>query len=238
MRAVPRRLLAAAGALAAAGLLLPAAADWLVTRDGSRIETEGPWRVESRLVVFRQANGTLGSLRLSDVDLDASRRLTEEMAERAAAPPAEPEAPQRSVVARITERDLPPVEAGRDGAEEASAPAEGRVQEPSALDVTSFQEISGPTGDGVAFRGTVRNGSEHMAVGIAVTAVLFDESGAEVRRTDARLTSTALATGQSAGFRADFPGVYHYVRVEFEVAGNLLQTAPREDDEGAPEAAS
>ena len=234
MRAVPRRLLAAAGILAAAGLLVPAAADWLVTRDGSRIETEGPWRVESRLVVFKQANGTLGSLRLSEVDLDASRRLTEEMAKQAAAPAAEPEAPRRPVVARLTERDLPPVEGGQGGAEEAPPSEEGRVQEPSALDVTSFQEISGPASDGLAFRGTVRNGSENTAVGIAVSAVVYDETGAEVRRTDARLTSTALAAGQSAGFRADFPGVYHYVRVEFEVTGNLLETAPRDEGEGAP----
>ncbi len=50
-----------------------AAADWLVASDGSRIETTGPFKVEGKLVIFTLPNGTLGSLPLSEVDLEASR---------------------------------------------------------------------------------------------------------------------------------------------------------------------
>ena len=57
-----------------------AAADWLVASDGSRIETKGPFKVEGKLVIFTLPNGTLGSLPLSEVDLEASRSLTAQAA--------------------------------------------------------------------------------------------------------------------------------------------------------------
>src|SRR6476661_7310749 len=62
----------------------PAAADWLVTREGGRIETRGAWKVKNQLVVFTLPNGTLSSLRLSEIDLAASEKATE----KAKAPPA------------------------------------------------------------------------------------------------------------------------------------------------------
>ena len=49
-------------ALLAAGLFAaPAAADWLVTRDGGRVETKGPWKVKGKLVVFTRAAETAAS---------------------------------------------------------------------------------------------------------------------------------------------------------------------------------
>ncbi|MEM7481955.1 MAG: glutaredoxin domain-containing protein [Acidobacteriota bacterium] len=52
-------------------------ADWLVMKDGSRLETQGPWKEKGRLVVFTNAQGALSSMRLSEIDLDASRQATE-----------------------------------------------------------------------------------------------------------------------------------------------------------------
>ncbi|HEX2162430.1 MAG TPA: hypothetical protein VHM02_00635, partial [Thermoanaerobaculia bacterium] len=84
-----------AAALAAAAVLsltaLPAAADWLVMRDGTRVETRGAWQQKGRLVVFTSTEGRLSSLRTDAVDLAASRRATEQAAA-AAARPAEPAA--------------------------------------------------------------------------------------------------------------------------------------------------
>ena len=51
----------------------PATADWLVTSTGELIETDGPWQVKGRTIVFTDAGGTLSSLRLDAVDLEASR---------------------------------------------------------------------------------------------------------------------------------------------------------------------
>ncbi|MCP3964660.1 MAG: hypothetical protein GY719_43085 [bacterium] len=54
-----------------------ARADWLVTRAGERVETVGGWELRGRMVVFERPGGTLASLRLSEVDLDASEAATE-----------------------------------------------------------------------------------------------------------------------------------------------------------------
>lgn len=67
-------------------LSLPTRADVLVLTDGSRIQTRGPWQVESRRILYSDPGGTLTALRLSNVDLEASRRATE--AEKRPATPA------------------------------------------------------------------------------------------------------------------------------------------------------
>jgi hypothetical protein len=67
---IARASVLAVVALAAAAA--PAAADWLVLADGGRVETAGPWEVRGGLVVFTLANGTLSSVRASEVDLPAS----------------------------------------------------------------------------------------------------------------------------------------------------------------------
>ena len=78
-------------------------ADWLVTRNGERIETRGGWDVQGRMVVFTSASGTLSSIRLSEVDLDASAEATERaMATSAMEPEARP-APKRPVRVITTE---------------------------------------------------------------------------------------------------------------------------------------
>ncbi|KAB2962235.1 MAG: hypothetical protein F9K16_09660, partial [Thermoanaerobaculia bacterium] len=73
MRGLRSSLLAAAALVAAAG---PAAADWLVMKDGSRLETRGAWKVDGRRVVFNLPNGTLSAIRADEIDLDASAAAT------------------------------------------------------------------------------------------------------------------------------------------------------------------
>lgn len=218
----------------------PAAADWLVTRDGARVETSGEWREEGRLIVFERKDGTLASIRRSEVDLPASERLTREMAERARAPqgePAEPEAREAKI--RLTEKELPP--AGRlprdeaDGADD-SATAEDAAAEP--LRIASWQEVEGAAEAGTAFTGVVRNVSLSMAIGVRVEAKLFDEAGTEIAAGSAELETTALEPGASSRFRASFPDVYHYVRVELRATGTMIESRPEDEapDDEAPEA--
>ena len=84
-------VLAAAAALA---LVAGAArADWIVTTDGARLETKGPWKVDGRRIVFTLPNGTLSAMRADEVDLDQSALVTQQEAEaarRAAEPKVEP----------------------------------------------------------------------------------------------------------------------------------------------------
>jgi hypothetical protein len=104
------------GGLLAAAVPGPLSADVLVTRDGQRIETRGPWEVKGRMVVFTLPNGTLSSIRADEVDLAASREATAE----ALAPVEEPEPAEekpREPVLRLTTRDVGYGDAGAQGPE-------------------------------------------------------------------------------------------------------------------------
>ena len=56
---------------------LPAHADWLTTRDGQRIDTQGPWRLKGKAVQFVHTDGRVDQLPLSYIDLEASQRSAE-----------------------------------------------------------------------------------------------------------------------------------------------------------------
>lgn len=98
------------------------AADWLVTREGQSIETQGPWKTKGRMVVFTNTAGLLLSMRLSEVDLEASETLTRHRRQQAeaATEPSAPEAAEdtREPVLVLTNES---VGAGQDGAEGAEA---------------------------------------------------------------------------------------------------------------------
>jgi len=99
-------LLALALSAAAA---LPAHADWLVTHEGGQVETKGPWQTKGKLVVFTRADdGALASLRASEVDLDASAKLTAAAKVKAEAPPP-PAAPPTAASRRARRRPPTPV---------------------------------------------------------------------------------------------------------------------------------
>jgi hypothetical protein len=67
MRPIPGILLSLGLALAAA-----AGAERLPLKGGRWLETDGPWRVDGRRVVFRTPDGGLRSLPVSEVDLHAA----------------------------------------------------------------------------------------------------------------------------------------------------------------------
>ncbi|MDA8019077.1 MAG: YggN family protein [Thermoanaerobaculia bacterium] len=87
-------------ALAAA----PCTADILVTKDGRQIETKGFWEVKGRQVIFTAKSGVLSSVRLSEIDLEASELATNP-------PPPPPaaleEAPEKPSLGSLAGRDRP-----------------------------------------------------------------------------------------------------------------------------------
>ncbi|HEX5758526.1 MAG TPA: FxLYD domain-containing protein [Thermoanaerobaculia bacterium] len=218
-------LLAAAAALAAA----PAArADWLVTRDGARVETAGPWQVKGKLVVFETAAGDLASLRLAEVDLEESRAATAEAAADAAAARHEaekPAAPRRSVRV-LTDKDFAKAQPaapapGADGAQ-AAAPRDAAA----ALQVTAWERVPDDYDRHVVITGSVRNTGAAAAADVGVVVRLFDEQGGLIASVAAELAKTVLPSGESAGFRADFPGVFAFAALKFETGAMRLETAP------------
>lgn len=69
-----KTLLAASAVLLTLGPI--AWADVLVTLEGEAIETTGPWKVKGRQIVFTSLTGVLSSMRLSEIDLEASNQAT------------------------------------------------------------------------------------------------------------------------------------------------------------------
>ena len=117
-------------ALAMVGTLsvLPAGADWLVTLDGDRIQTEGPWSIQGKLVIFTLPGGGLSSLRLADIDVDASDQLTAASKESQRRP--RPKQPTREATFVLTDNDVGHVDARLRGSMEdrQEAGAEARAE--------------------------------------------------------------------------------------------------------------
>ncbi|MCZ7652047.1 MAG: glutaredoxin family protein [Thermoanaerobaculia bacterium] len=95
-----KRAVLATCLLAAVCAPAPGGADWLVLRDGTRLETRGVPKVEGRRVTFTDARGVWVALAASEVDLAATEAANR--VEEAAAPKPSPRAP----VLRLTDDDV------------------------------------------------------------------------------------------------------------------------------------
>lgn len=219
-----------AAALAAA----PAAADWLVMKDGGRIETKGPWSVEGRRVLFTQPNGTLSVLRADEVDLDQSAVVTaaEVEAARKAAEPAPPVAAStRPPVLRLTEKDIPPSpEEG--GAVEGEAAAEGESQPAADLTVASWEKLQNASAEGVEIFGTIKNSGTNNITSPSVMVMIYGDDGGLMATNEGTINSGMIGPGQSANFRVAFPGVPDFASVKFDVQGRGFRANPAAGMEG------
>jgi hypothetical protein len=213
----------------------PAAADWLVTREGGRVETRGTWDVKGRLVVFQGADGALASLRVADVDLDASRRATEAAKQSAAKPAAAPgRSAERKSVRSLTDKDFRRVGAAGETApgspetpetpEKAAAKTKEEAPKPG-VSVASWDRSADPTDGHVVIAGILRNGPGASAANITLAVHLYDENGALLSSRQAELATAALPPGEQSGFRAEFPGVFTFATVKFKGDSMNLKTS-------------
>ncbi len=230
----------ALAAILAAGPALPAKADWLVTREGARVETQGTWKVKGKLVVFHTSAGKLSSLRVAEVDLDASRRTTEDAAAAQAQAAAEPDKPaeRKKPVRVITDKDFTPAapvldeqqDEQPDGEAEdgekasASGPASG-----PGLVVETWNQARHPEQDHVLINGILQNASSAMAADVKLKVRIFNEDGALIATSQAALTAGALPPGEKATFKAEFPGYFSFATIKFESESRRLATQPTAD---------
>lgn len=230
----------ALAAVLAASPALPAKADWLVTREGARVETRGAWKVKGKLVVFHTAAGELSSLRVAEVDLDASRRVTEEAvaAQAQAAAEADKPAERKKPVRVITDKDVRPAApapeeqpAGEAEGEEAAGPAAGPASGPGLV-VETWNQARHPEQDHVIINGILQNASSAMAADLKLKAMIFSEDGALIATSEAALTVGALPPGDKATFKAEFPGYFSFATIKFEAESRRLATQPAADQNG------
>lgn len=236
----PRRT---ALALLAAGLLVsaPAAADWMVTRDGGRFEIKGTWKVDGKRVVFTLPNGTLSSLRLADVDLEASRKATTAALEAAAeAERPQPPPPPRKVRV-LTDKDFARAEPPAGEANPAPAtPGEQpstATPAPEALSpvqVMDWKQQARPGSKEMEISGVVRNTGPEVATAVSLTVRLFDEQGTLLALDEASLTTRALQPGQTTSFQVVFPDVISFGSARFEIRSVPLLVRPRPAEEEVP----
>lgn len=230
-----RRSVTLIGCLLGVLAVLPASADWLVTHDGARIETKGSWKVKGNQVIFTLPNGTLSTIRKSDVDLDASAVAT---AGSQAAPKAkaEDEAPRKSVLV-LTNKDVRRAdEANAERAAAAAADGEASAPEGAApaaatrrgVELVSYTSRDSSSVDGLEVVGTIKNTGVDIAANVTVKVTVIDQDGTPLLDTSAFLRSTGLAPGKSTTFRALLPGVFSlFQEPQFEISsGNVSVGGP------------
>ncbi len=225
-------------ALTAALLILaptPTLADWLVTHDGARIEIQGSWQEKGRVIVFTARDGTLASMRTSEVDLEASRVLTEEEAAAREKPPAAVATEKKPSVLVLTDDDVNHVDptAFEAGAARDEGDAGDEGGSPPDLEVTNWRQSDLDEG-GVRIRGTLRNNGKKTAVGLTMDVNLLDVQGVVVATRPGVLTSRALQPSEMANFQVDFPDVILFNTASFSVEQVDVQIGAA-DDAQAPQ---
>jgi hypothetical protein len=220
----------------------PAPADWLVTRDGGQVETQGPWKLETKRVVFTLTDGTLSSLRLTEVDLDASRQATQaaqeaKTAEATAA--ARPPAPPRKAVLVLTDKDFvrhePPAPPGTEGG---ASPEAGAAQAANGpVQVAAWKQNRNDELNQMEFTGQVRNTGQDLATAVSLTVRLYDVRGELLAEQQAALDTRTLNAGQNTAFFANFPGIVDFASAKLEANSTPLATkapAPPASEDAQP----
>lgn len=242
-RRLPGSLPAAAAICLCVAALSPAAparADWLVTNDGGKVETRGPWKVDGKRVVFTLKDGTLSSLRLTEVDLDASRQATTAMAEEAKAAKAAAAAeaaPVKKSVRSLTDKDFvrPPAPPKDDAKEGDAKPAPDSTTAPGAVKVVDWKQSHNQDTHALEITGSVRNTGPDLAVAVSVNVRLFNPRGEQFATQSAALATRSLHPGQNTAFTAVFPDVIDFASAKIDVLSTpLLEKPPAPADAEAP----
>jgi hypothetical protein len=209
----------------------PAAADWLVTRTGERVEIQGPWQLKGKIVVFTRMDGSFASLRVSEVDLKASERATAEARAQKDAPPSDVAAPEKKKpVAVVTDETLakskkpaaaPSDEPGQPARPAAEPPASTG---PAVLGAWDRRALEGA--EGIELFGSLQNPGTTIAAGVEVTVQLYDEAGDLLESAKAILDESSIAPGGMIHFRISLPGLFSFADAKFRVKSYVLDFDP------------
>ena len=212
-----------------------AVADWLVTQEGDRVEINGPWKVEGQLVTFILPNGTLGSMRLSAVDLDASQALTEKAAAQPA--PVQPK-PRRKAEFVLTDADVGHPRSSDSGDSDSAGQSTAAEARPG-LRVAGWRENVDLSTSSVTVTGNLQNPTQNPATSIALSVMLYGEDGSLLETATADLERGFLNPGASVRFEARFTDTLSFDRVEFDIRSRgFLAKPPAEEpaeDDDLPE---
>jgi hypothetical protein len=199
--------------LFAAGAFCFAAGDVVVLQGGVRVDLQKPFTRQGNLVLLTSTDGTLLSVRASDIDWKATA------AAKAARGPAKPSSavtvpPETLAQAAKTGRDGPKArvkltdaDVSHTGDEEPDSEDKPKKEEPKSatgkLEVVDYsQEKSGPN---LVVRGSMRNSGAVPAVNARMTVTALDEKGERIASGDASLSNGLVASGATVAFTATIP---------------------------------
>ncbi len=192
-------------------MAVPTIADVLVMRDGQRLETAGPWRVEGNVVVFDRSGGGLGSVRASGVDFAASA-LSESPGreEKQQATPAQPKSARKPGHRRlrVTEDELAkrrrPSPADRVASPAMAERARAQASSQLTVDTWATAKLSGAGGLEIA--GLLKNESSVTIEVRGVVVDLLTRDGELIATQESQPEERLLAAGVSTRFRVEFHG--------------------------------
>jgi len=179
-------------------------------------------------------------MRLTDVDLDATERLTN--SGQAPSTPVEPVVERREATIVITDSDVAHVgaEAATSAAERQESGTEARAEQAAAasgegLTVAAWNQEYDDAIDGVVLAGGIENRSPNLHSEITLQVMLYNNDGSLAGRAAATVDNTLLQAGQSSSFRAAFAGIVGFDRPEFRINSNALSPRQEGSEGGAEE---
>jgi hypothetical protein len=199
--------------LAGAAALQAGPAEVVVLKGGARIELKKPAERRGDLILLTRADGTLLSVRDSEIDwkatadLRAARAPSKSPSAAVTAPPESPaqaarlgrEGPRAKV--KLTDADVQHV--GEEGSSEAGEKKPPEQAGGARLEVAEYaQEKSGPN---VIVRGELRNIGGAPALNSRMTVTAMDEKGEKVATAEAGLSNGMIAPGASVSFSVTIP---------------------------------
>ena len=200
--------------LAGASALVAGPADVVVLKGGARVELKKPAERRGDLVLMTRADGTLLSVRDSEIDWKATADLRAARAPARTAPAspltAPPENPAQAArqgrdgpraKVKLTDADVQhPAEEGADAEKDKKQPQQGGA---ASLEIADYsQEKSGPN---VVVRGELRNVGGAPALNSRLTVTALDENREKIASSEAGLSSGMVAPGSSVSFSVTIP---------------------------------
>ena len=149
---------------------------------------------------------------------------------------------KKEPVLRLTERDIPPVGAAAMAAAEKEAAEPGKEgdgedkakdEEPSPLEVISWEKTENAATDGLEIFGTIKNGSPNIITTPTLMVAIYDADGGLLATNSGEVNSPQIQPGKTANFRIAFPGIPDFASVKFDAQGRGYK--PRVENTGIDE---
>jgi hypothetical protein len=190
-----------------------AAGDVVVLQGGSRVELQKPFTRQGNVVLLTRSDGTLLSVRASDVDwkATAAAKVTGVPAKPAPAVTPPPETPAQAARigrdgpkarVKLTDADVAHVGDEETATEEKPKKEESRSAT-AKLDVVDYSQEK--AGANLVVRGAMRNSGATPAVNARMTVTAMDEKGERIGSGEAGLSTGLVAPGATVSFTATIP---------------------------------